>query len=75
MTEKLERLTEAEQRELDELSKQTNDASLDRFLELLRRGAVSPDGTPWSEHDLRESIKRLRPDFTPEQIEMFVRGR
>jgi hypothetical protein len=75
MTDKFERLTEAEQRELDELSKQTNDASLDRFFELLRREAVNPDGTPWSEHDLRESIKRLRPDFAPEQIEMFVRGR
>jgi hypothetical protein len=68
-------LTEAEQRELKELAKKTDDASLDRFFELLKKEAVTPDGISWSEHELRESIKRLRPDFTPEQIEIFMRGR
>ena len=74
MTE-FQHLTKAEQKELDKLAKRTDDVSLDRFFELLLKEAVSPDGTPWSEHDLRESIRRLRPDFTPEQIETFMKGR
>ena len=68
-------LTEAEQRELNELAKRTDDASLDRFFELLKKDAVSPDGTPWSEDELRKSIKRMRPDFMPKQIDIFVKGR
>lgn len=67
-------LTEAEQKELDELAKKTDEASLDRFLDLLKKEAVNPDGTPWSEHELRESIKRMRPDFTEAQIDIFVNG-
>ena len=29
---------------------------------------------PGDREALRESIRRARPDFTPEQIEIFVRG-
>jgi hypothetical protein len=68
-------LTEAEQRELDDLAKKTDDASLDRFFELLKKEAVTPDGISWSEHELREAVKRMRPDFSEAQIDIFVRGR
>ena len=74
MTE-FQHLTESEQRELDELAKRSDDASLDRLLDLLKKEAVTPEGTSWSEQELRESIKRLCPDYTPEQVEIFMRGR
>ena len=68
-------LTKAEQKELDELAKKTDDASLDRFCELLKKEAVSPDGIPWSEHELREVVKRMNPEYTDAQVATFVRGR
>ena len=67
-------LTEAEQKELEQLAKKTDDESLDRFCELLKKEAVNQDGTAWSEHELRESIKRMRPDFSEAQIDIFMRG-
>jgi hypothetical protein len=68
-------LTEAEHKELDSLAKRRDDTGLDRFCELLSKGAVSPEGLPWPEHELREAVKRMRPDFTETQIDVFVRGR
>ena len=68
-------LTEVEQRELDELAKKTDDASLNRFFELLQKEAVTPEGISWSDHELREAVKQMRPDFTEAQIDIFVRGR
>jgi hypothetical protein len=52
-----------------------DDASLDEFIEALRGEVVDENGIPLSEVALRESIKRLRPDFTPEQVEIFMKGR
>jgi hypothetical protein len=74
MTE-LQHLTESEQRELNELAKKTDDASLDRFCELLSSEVVTPEGIPWSEHELRESFKRLRPDASERELEIMVTGK
>lgn len=63
------------EKELRELAMRNDDASLDEFIEALRGEVVDENGIPLSEVALRESIKRLRPDFTPEQVEIFMKGR
>jgi len=68
-------LTESEQQELNKLATKTDDASLDRFCELLRKEAVTPDGTPWSQHELRESFRKMHPEWTEKQLDIATRGR
>jgi hypothetical protein len=68
-------LTESEQQELNKLATKTDDASLDRFCELLRKEAVTPEGLPWSEHELRESFRRLRPHASERELEILVTGK
>ncbi|MDD5095223.1 MAG: hypothetical protein PHV74_12735 [Dehalococcoidia bacterium] len=68
-------LTEVEQRELDQLAQKNDQASLDRFIELMGKEAVDPDGCPWSQRELRESFRRLCPDWTDKQLDIAVNGR
>jgi Mn-dependent DtxR family transcriptional regulator len=67
-------LTEAEQQELERLAEKTDDASLDRFCELLSKETVGPGETPIGAAELREAIKRYRPEWTGAQIDVFMRG-
>ena len=61
------------EQELQELAK--DDARLDEFIEALASEVVDENGIPLTEAALRESIKRMRPEYTEDQIDIFVKGR